>query len=118
MHQVFHLQQAAIPCGYLSGTQDYEASRSIMQGLQQDPPAIKILFVTPEKIARSDYLMRTLDTLHSRRLLVSAFRPRCCQRSSAAPVLEAGQKSPVCSRVRIVRPADVMDVCTGPSGGG
>ena len=69
--QVFHLQQAGIACGYLSGTQDYEDSRSIMQRLQQTPPDIRVLFVTPEKVARSDYLMRTLDVLHSRRLLVS-----------------------------------------------
>lgn len=41
-----------------------------MQSLQLNPPSIRILFVTPEKIARSDYLMRTIDTLHSRRLLV------------------------------------------------
>lgn len=68
--QVFHLQQAGIECGYLSGTQDYEDSRSIMQKLQQTPPGIKIIFVTPEKVARSDYLMRTLDALHHRKLLV------------------------------------------------
>jgi superfamily II DNA helicase RecQ len=70
--QVFHLQQAGIECGYLGGTQEYEESRTIMQRLQQQRPDIKILFVTPEKIARSDYLMRTLDTLHSRRLLVGS----------------------------------------------
>ncbi|BDA40672.1 ATP-dependent DNA helicase Q-like 4A [Coccomyxa sp. Obi] len=67
--QVFHLEQAGISCGYLSGAQEYDESRSIMQKLQQTPPGIKILFVTPEKVARSDYLMRTFDALHSRRLL-------------------------------------------------
>ncbi len=67
---MFHLQQAGIACGYLSGSQEYEESRGIMQSLQADPPAIRILFVTPEKIARSDYLMRVLDALHARNLLV------------------------------------------------
>ena len=70
--QVFHLKEAGIPCGYLSGTQDYSESRELLQGLSRDPPAVKILFVTPEKVARSDYLMRTLDLLHSRNLLVSS----------------------------------------------
>ena len=64
--QVFHLKEAGVECGYLSGTQDYAESREIMQGLTRDPPAVKILFVTPEKVARSDYLMRTLDSLHAR----------------------------------------------------
>lgn len=68
--QVFHLQQAGIACGYLSGSQEYEESRSVMHSLQADPPAIRILFVTPEKIARSNYLMRVLDSLHARHLLV------------------------------------------------
>lgn len=68
--QVFHLKEAGIACGYLSGTQEYAESRELLQGLGRDPPAVKILFVTPEKVARSDYLMRTLDGLHARNLLV------------------------------------------------
>ena len=68
--QVFHLQQAGVSCGYLSGSQEYEESRAIMQSLQAHPPGVKVLFVTPEKVARSDYLMRALDSLHSRQLLV------------------------------------------------
>ena len=62
-------------CGYLSGTQDYAESREIMQGLTRDPPAVKILFVTPEKVARSDYLMRTLDSLHARCQLARPLPP-------------------------------------------
>ena len=50
--------------------QVYAESRELLQGLGRDPPAVKILFVTPEKVARSDYLMRTLDGLHARNLLV------------------------------------------------
>ena len=72
MLQVFHLKEAGIACGYLSGTQEYSESRELLQSLSRDPPGVKILFVTPEKVARSDYLMRTLDGLHSRTLLVSA----------------------------------------------
>ena len=62
-------------CGYLSGTQDYAESREIMQGLTRDPTAVKILFVTPEKVARSDYLMRTLDSLHARCQLARPLPP-------------------------------------------
>ena len=73
--QVFHLKEAGVECGYLSGTQDYAQSREIMQGLTRDPPAVKILFVTPEKVARSDYLMRTLDSLHARCQLARPLPP-------------------------------------------
>ena len=59
-------------CGYLSGTQDYEESRDVMSRLRADPPGLKILFVTPEKIARSDMLMRAFDDLHARELLACA----------------------------------------------
>lgn len=69
---MFHLQQAGIECGYLSGTQDYEESRDVMSRLRADPPGLKILFVTPEKIARSDMLMRAFDDLHARELLARA----------------------------------------------
>lgn len=86
--QVFHLKEAGIACGYLSGTQDYAESRELLQGLGQSPPAVKILFVTPEKVARSDYLMRTLDGLHSRSLLV---RQCCLSTISSEPWLQLGQ---------------------------
>ena len=80
------MKEAGIACGYLSGTQEYSESRELLQGLSRDPPAVKILFVTPEKVARSDYLMRTLDGLHSRNLLVG---PELTQFSAAA-LLMAG----------------------------
>lgn len=74
--QVFHLKEAGIECGYLSGTMTYEESRQIMNALQQQPPEMRIVFVTPEKVARSDALMRLFDSLAQVRLLVSSrFRP-------------------------------------------
>jgi bloom syndrome protein len=66
---VFHLQQAGVECGYLSGGQEYEESRELMARLRADPPGARILFVTPEKVARSDALMRVFDALHERQLL-------------------------------------------------
>lgn len=41
----------------------------IYDDLQGPEPKTRILFVTPEKVARSDKLMRVLDGLHSRSLL-------------------------------------------------
>ena len=67
--QVFHLQQAGVECGYLSGSQDYEESRDVMSRLRADPPGLKILFVTPEKVAKSDALMRAFDALNARQQL-------------------------------------------------
>lgn len=67
--QVFHLQQAGVECGYLSGSQDYEESRDVMSRLRADPPGLRILFVTPEKVAKSDALMRAFDALNGRQLL-------------------------------------------------
>ena len=75
MHaQVFHLQQAGVACGYLSSGQDYEESRALLARLQRHNGGdeLRILFVTPEKVARSDYLMRVLDGLYARQLLVRA----------------------------------------------
>ena len=68
--QVFHLKQAGVECGYLSGSQSYEESRNVMSALKEQPPAIRIIFVTPEKVARSDALMRLFDTLHAQNTLV------------------------------------------------
>ncbi|KAK9809882.1 hypothetical protein WJX72_001000 [[Myrmecia] bisecta] len=67
--QVFHLTEAGIKCGYLSSNQEYEAQRGILSALKKSPPEIKIIFVTPEKVARSDQLMRTFDDLHGRGFL-------------------------------------------------
>ncbi len=79
--QVFHLQQAGVECGYLSGSQDYEESRDVMSRLRADPPGLKILFVTPEKVAKSDALMRAFDALNARQQLARTLRSLC---SSAA----------------------------------
>ena len=68
--QVFHLQEAGIESAYLSGTVSWEEQRATMDKLRMSPPGIKVLFVTPEKVAASDNLMRLLDDLHSRHVLV------------------------------------------------
>ena len=67
--QVFHLEQADIPCAFFSGTQDWQQQREIFDQLQSMPPAVKIVFVTPEKVAKSDAIMRVFDQLHLRGML-------------------------------------------------
>lgn len=70
--QVFHLNNAEVPCAFLSGAQKYDESRDIMNQLRStshDHRPIACLFVTPEKVAQSDQLLRLFDQLNSRGLL-------------------------------------------------
>ena len=64
------MKEAGISCGYMGGNMSYEESRDVMNALKEQPPSIKVVFVTPEKIARSDALMRLMDTLHQQGNLV------------------------------------------------
>ena len=76
---MFHLKQAGLAVAYLSGTQPYEETRSVLASMRATPPAVRILFVTPEKIARSDALMRLLDDLYARHLLVRTKFANACK---------------------------------------
>eukprot|EP00850_Spirogloea_muscicola_P008178 SM000043S15806 [mRNA] locus=s43:268585:276889:- [translate_table: standard] len=66
MDQIMHLEEASIPATYLSASQDYQEQQRIFSDLYATPPRYKLLYVTPEKIARSDALMRQLESLHRR----------------------------------------------------
>jgi bloom syndrome protein len=68
--QIFHLETAGIPCAHLSANTGWEHQRDALAALGRasgDGP--RLLFVTPEKIARSDALMRALDGCHARGVL-------------------------------------------------
>ena len=67
--QVFHLHEAGIPCGYFSAAQAPEEQMQVMSDLRSMHPTLKIIFITPERLARSDALLRALDTLNQRKLL-------------------------------------------------
>jgi bloom syndrome protein len=67
---VFHLREAGISCAFLSATMSYEEQCETIDTMRADPPGVKIVFVTPEKVAQSDKLMRLFDNLHERGLLV------------------------------------------------
>ncbi|KAJ3675195.1 hypothetical protein LUZ60_004237 [Juncus effusus] len=64
--QIMHLLQANINATYLSGSMDWSEQQEILRDLNSNSCSFKFLFVTPEKIARSDALLRQLDSLYTR----------------------------------------------------
>ncbi|XVF67681.1 hypothetical protein PTKIN_Ptkin10aG0141100 [Pterospermum kingtungense] len=67
--QIMHLLQANIPAAYLSANMDWSEQQEILRELTSDYCKYKLLYVTPEKVARSDVLLRHLDNLNARDLL-------------------------------------------------
>ena len=67
--QITQLKFAGIECGALGGsTEDVERWR-IISCLKQEPPGIRLLYVTPEKVANSGQLMSLFDDMHKRSML-------------------------------------------------
>ncbi|URE10634.1 RQC [Musa troglodytarum] len=64
--QIMHLLQANIPATYLSANMEWVEQQEIFRELMSGSCRYKLLYVTPEKIAKSDVLLRHLDSLHSR----------------------------------------------------
>ncbi|XP_062077326.1 ATP-dependent DNA helicase Q-like 4A isoform X2 [Humulus lupulus] len=67
--QIMHLLQANIPAAYLSANMEWTDQQEILRELTSDYCKYKLLYVTPEKVAKSDALLRHLESLHSRELL-------------------------------------------------
>lgn len=70
--QVFHLNNADVPCAFLGGSQQWTESREVMDLLRSTSHShrpIAILFITPEKVAKSDNLLRLFDGLATKGLL-------------------------------------------------
>lgn len=67
--QIMHLSQANIPAAYLSGNMEWTEQQEILRELCLDNCRYKLLYVTPEKVAKSDVLLRHLENLYSRQLL-------------------------------------------------
>lgn len=65
--QIMHLLQANIPAAYLSASMEWNEQQEILRELSSCK--YKLLYATPEKVAKSDVLMRNLDNLHARELL-------------------------------------------------
>ncbi|KAJ4717333.1 DNA helicase, ATP-dependent [Melia azedarach] len=67
--QIMHLLQANIPAAYLSASMEWTEQQEILRELNTDYCKYKLLYVTPEKVAKSDFLLRQLESLHARELL-------------------------------------------------
>ncbi|KAL9250392.1 ATP-dependent DNA helicase Q-like 4A-like protein [Drosera capensis] len=67
--QIMHLLQANIPAAYLSANIEWIEQQEILRQLASDSCEYKLLYVTPEKVAKSDALLRHLESLHGRGLL-------------------------------------------------
>ncbi|KAK1267193.1 ATP-dependent DNA helicase Q-like 4A [Acorus gramineus] len=67
--QIMHLLQANIPAAYLSASLEWSEQQEILRELTSSDCKYKLLYVTPEKVARSDVLLRHLEILHVRGLL-------------------------------------------------
>ncbi|CAI0375305.1 unnamed protein product, partial [Linum tenue] len=67
--QIMHLLQANIPAAYLSANMDWSEQQEIMRELCSDYCRYKLLYVTPEKVAKSDALLRNLESLNTRGML-------------------------------------------------
>ncbi|XP_051217389.1 ATP-dependent DNA helicase Q-like 4A [Lolium perenne] len=63
--QIMHLLQANIPATYLSANLEWTEQQRILRDLLSTCN-YKLLYVTPEKIAKSDALLRQLEILYSR----------------------------------------------------
>ncbi|KAK3155972.1 hypothetical protein QOZ80_2AG0101190 [Eleusine coracana subsp. coracana] len=62
--QIMHLSQANIPATYLSANMEWSQQQEILRDLVVCH--YKLLYVTPEKIAKSDTLLRLLENVYSR----------------------------------------------------
>ncbi|GLT86281.1 hypothetical protein SLE2022_044270 [Rubroshorea leprosula] len=69
LDQIMHLLQANIPAAYLSANMEWAEQQEILRELNSDYCKYKLLYVTPEKVAKSDVLLRHLESLNARDLL-------------------------------------------------
>ncbi|KAM5574436.1 ATP-dependent DNA helicase Q-like 4A [Rosa sericea] len=67
--QIMHLFQANIPAAYLSANMEWSEQQEILRALSSEYCKYKLLYVTPEKVAKSDFLLRQLESLNARQLL-------------------------------------------------
>ncbi|KIY92922.1 bloom syndrome protein [Monoraphidium neglectum] len=63
LDQIFHLREANIGAASLGSAQSWEEQRQVLDGIKAGTSDVRLVFVTPEKVARSDVLMRALDGL-------------------------------------------------------
>eukprot|EP00897_Mesotaenium_endlicherianum_P009631 jgi/Mesen1/8697/ME000052S08131 len=62
--QIMHLEQANIPAAQMTASQEWPEVQRILAELNSPTCSLKFLYVTPEKVARSDTLVRQLEGMH------------------------------------------------------
>ncbi|GFH16677.1 uncharacterized protein HaLaN_13144 [Haematococcus lacustris] len=62
--QIHHLAEAGITAVSFTANADWNDTRNLMQDILSDGSGVRMLFVTPEKVARSDSFVRMLKALH------------------------------------------------------
>ncbi|KAL1226152.1 ATP-dependent DNA helicase Q-like 4B [Cardamine amara subsp. amara] len=67
--QIMNLLQTNIPAASLSAGMEWAEQLEILRELSSENSKYKLLYVTPEKVAKSDSLLRHLESLNSRSLL-------------------------------------------------
>uniref|UniRef100_A0A1D1XKM2 DNA 3'-5' helicase n=1 Tax=Anthurium amnicola TaxID=1678845 RepID=A0A1D1XKM2_9ARAE len=67
--QIMHMLQANIPAAYLSASMEWAEQQDILRDLISPSCKYKLLYVTPEKVAKSDVLWRHLESLNANGLL-------------------------------------------------
>jgi bloom syndrome protein len=67
--QIMNLLQTNISAASLSAGMEWAEQLEILQELSSEKSKYKLLYVTPEKVAKSESLLRHLEILNSRSLL-------------------------------------------------
>ncbi|KAK4491251.1 hypothetical protein RD792_001986 [Penstemon davidsonii] len=67
--QIMHLLQASIPAACLGANMEWTEQQEILRELDSDCCKYKLLYVTPEKVAKSSSLLHQLERLHAREFL-------------------------------------------------
>eukprot|EP01114_Cavostelium_apophysatum_P022325 TRINITY_DN8039_c0_g1_i1.p1 TRINITY_DN8039_c0_g1~~TRINITY_DN8039_c0_g1_i1.p1 ORF type:complete len:1070 (-),score=340.30 TRINITY_DN8039_c0_g1_i1:13-3222(-) len=64
--QVMQLKEAGVEANYLGSGQSEVESKRIFSELGKSQPTIKLLYLTPEKIIKSEFTMNTIHNLYNR----------------------------------------------------
>ncbi|KAI8077770.1 P-loop containing nucleoside triphosphate hydrolase protein [Halteromyces radiatus] len=67
--QVQQLQRRGIAARLLNSAIGFEERRAVFSGLAGNPPELKLVYITPEMLQRSNAFQDTLDRLYQRNLL-------------------------------------------------
>ncbi|XP_068448778.1 ATP-dependent DNA helicase Q1-like [Clinocottus analis] len=78
--QIMHLKSINVPAVMLNASSTKEHAKSVMAGMTDPKAPFKLLYVTPERIAKSKLLMSRLEKAHNADLLsrIAVDEVHCC----------------------------------------